>query len=300
MDARLGFHPSYGYAFQLFTYTETIIIIEGFLGVGTRDELVVSRLLGQLIGIAAAALVTQLFWPSWAHKNTRQLLAKSLRQSGKLLLTPHPEDSQPTLAIEAMLAESAALVADSDLFHEAPVQYFYRSLSADEKLEADRVHEMFNWCSELHFHIGPYLNNEIQPPQHDLHVAIADIAQHLSFKMLAHMKEEHGELETCRSMAVHQLQQAKQLQDAHLDVTPSELTRNLRTQQVPPQPAASEQQEMVSASGYHLLRQRVSGRTALGDWLYADHLMCKIYELLMQMSGAEDSKMTFVNSAEVL
>lgn len=50
-------------------------------------------------------------------------------------------------------------------------------------------------------------------------------------------------------MAVHQLQQAKQLQDAHLDVTPSELTRNLRTQQVPPQPAASEQQEMVSASG---------------------------------------------------
>ena len=55
------------------------------------------------------------------------------------------------------------------------------------------MHEMFNWCSELHFHIGPYLSNELQPPQHDLHVAIADIAQHLSFKMLAHMKEEHGE-----------------------------------------------------------------------------------------------------------
>ena len=193
MDARLGFHPSYGYAFQLFTYTgqlspigplhcffcrsilctcflvpvplsiylalcstfedtciqfycwtslsahcacctETIIVVEGFLGVGTRDGLVVSRLLGQLIGIAAAALVTQLLWPSWAHKDTRRLLAKSLRQSGKLLLTAHPEDSQPSLAIEAMLAESDALTADSDLFHEAPVQYFYRSLSEDEKL----------------------------------------------------------------------------------------------------------------------------------------------------------------------
>lgn len=65
------------------------------------------------------------------------------------------------------------------------------------------MHEMFNWCSELHFHIGPYLNNEIQPPQHDLHVAIADIAQHLSFKMLAHMKEEHGELHFKSSAPQH-------------------------------------------------------------------------------------------------
>lgn len=45
----LGFNIAWGYAAQLFTYTQTIIVIEGYVGVASVSNLVVSRLLGSAL-----------------------------------------------------------------------------------------------------------------------------------------------------------------------------------------------------------------------------------------------------------
>lgn len=63
---QLGFHPSWGYAAQLFTYQQTIIVVESYLNPTRypRDEIVVQRLIGQCIGIGAAVLTALLVFPT--------------------------------------------------------------------------------------------------------------------------------------------------------------------------------------------------------------------------------------------
>lgn len=58
----LGFNLSWGYAAQLFTYTQTIIVVEAALGIGSAGMLTASRLLAQLLGIVVALLMSVLLW----------------------------------------------------------------------------------------------------------------------------------------------------------------------------------------------------------------------------------------------
>lgn len=62
MNRLLGFNVVWGYAAQLFTYTQTIIVIECYVGVASVSNLVVSRLFGQLLGISVAVLMSCIVW----------------------------------------------------------------------------------------------------------------------------------------------------------------------------------------------------------------------------------------------
>jgi len=62
INALLGFNLQWGYAAQLFTYTETIIVVEAFLGIDTINALVISRMGGQMLGIFVALICSTLVW----------------------------------------------------------------------------------------------------------------------------------------------------------------------------------------------------------------------------------------------
>lgn len=73
-----GFNPSWGYAMQLFTYQQTIIATEAYLGMADRDELVLARLVGQSVGIGTAVLISCLLIPTRANRCIRMKIADTL------------------------------------------------------------------------------------------------------------------------------------------------------------------------------------------------------------------------------
>lgn len=98
-SALLGYHPSWGYACQLFTYQQAIIVIEAFSGVQTANELVSTRLVAHVIGIGLACILSFLFFPNQANISVRLASAQVLHCN-----------TQAVLAV----AESL-LVADADV-----------------------------------------------------------------------------------------------------------------------------------------------------------------------------------------
>lgn len=74
----LGFNTAWGYAGQIFTWQQAIIIVPAYLKQADRDELALSRLVAQLIGITAAMLVSAIIIPTRCQRAARLHLADAL------------------------------------------------------------------------------------------------------------------------------------------------------------------------------------------------------------------------------
>jgi len=121
INALLGFNLSWGYAAQLFTYTETIIVVEATIGIDTLNVLTSSRLLGQLLGIAVA-IVCSFIVQVRARPNTQARIAEAF----DLLALGMDELSEAAGAGRGLKAEKN--FAAANLF-----------AAADEKLEAAQL-----------------------------------------------------------------------------------------------------------------------------------------------------------------
>lgn len=75
-----GFHPSWGYSAQLFTYQQAIIVCETTILAPkyNRNEITVDRLLSQTIGITTAVALSVIVFPSRAGPTVRLYLSDSV------------------------------------------------------------------------------------------------------------------------------------------------------------------------------------------------------------------------------
>jgi hypothetical protein len=119
-----GFNLSWGYAAQVFTYSQTIIVVEAAVGIGEDESLALSRLLAQLVGISTALLMSVCVWVRTrtaaktriAHAFT--LLALMVKQLSANALDAKSASSfdaprQLLAAVEEKLDEAQAALDDS-------------------------------------------------------------------------------------------------------------------------------------------------------------------------------------------
>jgi hypothetical protein len=79
-DPLLGYNVSYGYAFQLFTYTQAIVVIEAYHQVSSVGQLFVSRVFGQLVGTLVAVAISHVVLPTSANDDIlSQIIAVTQR-----------------------------------------------------------------------------------------------------------------------------------------------------------------------------------------------------------------------------
>ena len=78
---------SYGYGFQMFTWSANIIVVETWVS-GTDDgnHMTMMRVCGQLLGIAAAFITTQCIFPGWAGVDVPMLCGGTIKSCRLSLL----------------------------------------------------------------------------------------------------------------------------------------------------------------------------------------------------------------------
>lgn len=81
----LGSHPSFGYAAQLFTYTQSIIVISVFKEIGSRDYITLNRLLANVSGIVVSVLVSHIL-PYRASRECPRIIRDVLLDASIALL----------------------------------------------------------------------------------------------------------------------------------------------------------------------------------------------------------------------
>jgi len=128
----LGFDRSFGYGFQVITYTMAIIIMDSWASGASGDVMVATRLGGQVVGIGMCFLMSITVFPSWAGSDVGLLCTKVLKEckacliltDGVLIRQPGLGDNLPERAAEALEAADTEqifvkeMLDDSLLFHE--------------------------------------------------------------------------------------------------------------------------------------------------------------------------------------
>merc|ERR1719464_868230 len=118
----LGFNPSWGYAAQLFTYTETIIVIEAAIGLDEGGLLAIGRLLGQLTGISVAILVALLI-----RVHTRQVARERVAGAFELCAAVMGTLCKGTTSADSLLAAAEAKLDSVQIvLDDAKVEYIAR------------------------------------------------------------------------------------------------------------------------------------------------------------------------------
>jgi len=124
INALLGFNISWGYAAQLFTYTQTIIVIEATIGIDTIEDLAKTRVLGQLLGIGTALVCSfMVFVRAGPTAKARVADAFELLDAGLNDLC----ESQEKAAEECFLAAEAKLEAAQLTLDDAKVDVIHGS-----------------------------------------------------------------------------------------------------------------------------------------------------------------------------
>lgn len=147
VSAVLGYHPSWGYAAQVFTYQETIIIVEAYYSVQPRNELVAARFVGQFIGISTACLVSSLLVPNQANVTIRQCIVQALHCSTEsviaiaesLMLAAHVIDGNPCVSDSRPWDEPKRRTFAENLIH--GFQKTIEAKRAPEKLLVASFHD---------------------------------------------------------------------------------------------------------------------------------------------------------------
>eukprot|EP00658_Telonema_sp_P-2_P026429 TRINITY_DN20670_c0_g1_i3.p1 TRINITY_DN20670_c0_g1~~TRINITY_DN20670_c0_g1_i3.p1 ORF type:complete len:346 (-),score=91.66 TRINITY_DN20670_c0_g1_i3:201-1238(-) len=285
VDPRLGFHPSFGYAFQLFTYTQTIIVVEGYIGVGSRDELVVSRLLGQLLGILSAVLVTHLLWPSWAQVDASILLAKTIRALPSALQS-QPDNTRLLDEMDEALASTQQLFKDADLFKESSTWFFarvYASADQGTKRVAECVRQLTERCKELQLHMGSLDSGVAQHLEliRQVHIAMMVVGEQISYRMVAKFEfSDLGEVEMASEGPAARLVAArKQL------VAQAQSTELLEGLQESCDQNTKETDDPAPRSWFRgATSEGVTARErGLYQWMYAEYLTCVAADLLLEI-----------------
>lgn len=124
INALLGFNISWGYAAQLFTYTQTIIVIEATLGMDTIEDLAKTRVLGQLLGIGTALVCSlMIFVRACPTTKARVADAFELLDAGLNELC----ENQEKAAEECFAAAEAKLEAAQLILDDAKVDVIHGS-----------------------------------------------------------------------------------------------------------------------------------------------------------------------------
>jgi len=144
----LGSHQSFGYAAQLFTYTQSIIVIEVFKDIGSRDYITLSRLLANISGIVVSILVSHVL-PYRASRECPRMMHNVLLDASRALLRKAEQiqeaanesvydvsfGSQPDLmsVYKEQLENAKLLLEDASMFMEFPLY------KIDSKLQSQMV-----------------------------------------------------------------------------------------------------------------------------------------------------------------
>lgn len=132
----LGSNPSFGYAAQLFTYTQSIIVISVFKKIGSRDYITLNRLLANLSGIVVSIILSHIL-PYRASRECPKIIQGVLLDScraflryaeeiqeatGELAWNANPLSWQDvTPACKEQLENAKLLFEDASLFVEFPL-----------------------------------------------------------------------------------------------------------------------------------------------------------------------------------
>lgn len=110
----LGFHPSYGYTFQLFTYQQMLIVSETYFSQQSTDELIVARITGQAVGITIALIFAFIF-PSKSQSLNVDCLVQALHcttRAAQLVLETTAASNEPIDLKRTSLEECSRVVTN--------------------------------------------------------------------------------------------------------------------------------------------------------------------------------------------
>jgi hypothetical protein len=155
----LGFDPSWGYACQLFLYQQGIIIFESFAQLQTAKDLLVSRIIANLIGVATSLFMSFIIFPTSAE-NCLGFLVKQvlnathqgmLYQSYYTCCNKNPNYKQSSLDKN----EQIILICENTDDADTPCYRQMGSLLSKEEFE-EKIHFFDNLVNEAFENICHY------------------------------------------------------------------------------------------------------------------------------------------------